>query len=50
MGSLGLVDANYYIKMDKQEAPTEGHRDYIQSPGIDHDEKEYKKEYVYVYN
>ena len=50
MGSLGLVDANYYIKMDKQETPTEGHRDYIQSPGIDHDEKEYKKEYVYVYN
>ena len=35
--------------LDKQKGPTYSTGNCIQSPGIDHDEKEYKKEYIYIY-
>ena len=34
--------------MDKQQGPTVWYRELIQSPGIDHDGKEYKQKNVYV--
>ena len=37
-------------KMDKKQGPTVQHRDYIQYPMINHNGKEYEKEYIYMYN
>ena len=34
--------------MDKQ-SPTVWHRDYTQYPGVNHNGKEYEKEYIYMY-
>ena len=42
-GSLGLVDANYYIYMDKQLGPTiYTTENYTQFLGIDHDGRQYE--------
>ena len=47
MGSLGLVYANYYnVKWIRNEVLLYSTGNYIQSPGIDHDEKEYKKAFA----
>ena len=36
------------FRMDKQQGPTVWYRELIQSPGIDHEGKEYKQKNVYV--
>ena len=38
------------FRMDKQQGPLYNMGNYIQSPGIDHDGKEYKKGCIYMYN
>ena len=50
-GSLGLVDANYYIQNIKQinnKVLQYSTGNYIQSPGINHNGKEYFKMYIFV--
>jgi len=49
-GSLWLIDANYYIwfKRINNEVPLHSTRNYMQSPGADHDRKYFKKIYVCV--
>ena len=47
-GSLGLVDANYYNSNGKNKILLYSTGNYSQTPGIDHDIKEYKKEYIYI--
>ena len=47
IGSLGLVDANYYLWMDNK-VLLHSTGNYIQCPGINHNRKEYKKECVYI--
>ena len=36
--------------MDKQQGSTPQHREYTQYPVIKHNRKEYKNEYIYMYN
>ena len=43
---MGLADRNYSIKTDKRQGPTLQHRNYSQYPAINHNGKEYEKEYV----
>ena len=45
IGSLGLADANY-----KQQVLLYSTGNYIQSPGINHNGKEYFLKCMYVYN
>ena len=46
IGGLGLADASYYIQIIyKQQGPT---GNYIQYPVINHNGKEYDKEYIYI--
>ena len=45
---LGLADANYYRRTDKQVLLYRtGY--YIQYPVINHHGKEYEKEYIFIY-
>ena len=46
--SLGLADANYYMRTDKQ-VLLYGTGYYIQYPEINHHGKEYEKEYIFIY-
>ena len=50
IGSFGLADENYYIKMDKQQGPTVySTGNYIQYPGIKRImEKNMKKIYICI--
>ena len=45
-GNWGLVDANYYEKMDKQQGPTLGTENYTRYPVINHNGKENEKESI----
>ena len=49
-GVWGLHMPTITFRMDKQQGSTVQHNNYIQSPGTDHDGKEYKKELKYIYN
>ena len=42
--NLGLADVNYYIRMNKQQGPTDNTGNYIQHPVINHNGKENEKE------
>ena len=46
-GSLGLTDANYWV--DKQQGSTYSTGNYIQYLEINHNGKDYEKEYIYIY-
>ena len=51
IGSLGLVDANYYIQnWINTEVQLYSTGNYIQYPVINHNGKEYKKECIHMYN
>ena len=49
IGSLGLADAKYYIWINNK-VLLYSTGNYIQYPAINHNGKEYKKEYIYMYN
>ena len=42
-GSSGLVDGNYYMKMDKQQSLNISTENYFQYPVINYNGKEHKK-------
>ena len=44
--NLGLADMNYYIRMNKQQGPTDNTGNYIQHPVINHN----KENVVHIYN
>lgn len=46
-GSLGLADANYLHRMDKQQGLTVQHRELYHNKVINHNRKEYEKECKY---
>ena len=48
IGSLGLVDANYYIEWINNKVLLYSTGNYIQYPVINHNGKEYEKEYLYI--
>ena len=47
-GSLGLADANYYREWINNKVLLYSTGNYIQYPGINHNGKEYEKEYIFV--
>ena len=46
--SLGLADTNYYVQNVNNKVLPYSTGNYIQYPVINHNGKEYEKEYVYV--
>ena len=50
VGIWGLQVQTSKYRMDKQQAPTVYTGNYIQYPVINHNEKESKKDYIYMYN
>ena len=48
-GSLGLADANWKYRTDRQQGPTYNTGNYIQYLVINHNGKEYEKECIYIY-
>ena len=50
IGSLGLADANWYIGWINNKVLLYSTGNYIQYPVINHNGKEYEKEYIYMYN
>ena len=49
-GSLGLKMPIIMYRTDKHQGYTVQHRNYIQYSVIDHNEKQYEKEYLYRHN
>ena len=49
IGSLGLADTNYYIRMDKQQSPTVQSRELYSIAMINHNGKEYEKESMCIH-
>ena len=49
IGNLGLADANLYIEWINNKVLLYSTGNYIQYPAINHNGKEYEKEYIYIY-